>query len=366
MKHKLISIALITILLCMFLGNIIACAPTTKYDLTIASTEGGNVTTPGEGTFSYNASKVVNLVATPDASYQFVNWTGDVDTIANVNAATTTITMNGDYTITANFALNMTFIDDVPDTNQPPTQTLPTTKNLTSSSCAPMAMVNIMYYWDVVMGHANAQDITDDYPLSAANTTAEYLGYFMDTNNNGSLARVNAGQLGTLDVDMGPGTVEFVRWDAAHNFTTPPPNLPFGKLGYTWTVTTNCTADYNLSIDFYTAEIDAGRPLVVSFRYWNPDYNTGISYYDPETGETIDVCAWGNETSGSHYPNPEEYWSPDIGHAVTGVGYIFAWAPDGSGPYFFVIVHDNWATTPKNIAIQWKNWKCLFAVNPSS
>jgi hypothetical protein len=73
------------------------------YDLTISSTEGGSVTTPGEGTFTYDVGKVVNLVASPGAGYQFDNWTGDVATIADVNDATTTITMNGDYSVTANF-----------------------------------------------------------------------------------------------------------------------------------------------------------------------------------------------------------------------------------------------------------------------
>jgi hypothetical protein len=48
---------------------------------------------------------VVNLVASPATGYQFVNWTGNVGTIANVNAASTTITMNGNYLITANFAV---------------------------------------------------------------------------------------------------------------------------------------------------------------------------------------------------------------------------------------------------------------------
>jgi hypothetical protein len=71
--------------------------------LTVSSTAGGSVTTPREGTLTYNAGTVVDLVATPDAGYQFVNWTGDVGTIGNVNAASTTITMNGDYSIAANF-----------------------------------------------------------------------------------------------------------------------------------------------------------------------------------------------------------------------------------------------------------------------
>jgi hypothetical protein len=73
------------------------------YELTISSTVGGSVTVPDEGMFKYDAGTVVNLVATPDDGYDFVDWTGDVDTIANVYAAETTITMNGYYSITANF-----------------------------------------------------------------------------------------------------------------------------------------------------------------------------------------------------------------------------------------------------------------------
>jgi len=74
-----------------------------RYDLTTSSTVGGNVTIPGEGVFSYDEGMIVDLMATPDAGYRFVNWTGDVGTIADVNAAATNITMNGDYEITANF-----------------------------------------------------------------------------------------------------------------------------------------------------------------------------------------------------------------------------------------------------------------------
>ena len=74
-----------------------------EYDLTIDSTDGGEVTTPGEGVFTYDEGTVVDLVATPGAGYRFDEWTGDVGTIADVNAASTNITMNGDYSITANF-----------------------------------------------------------------------------------------------------------------------------------------------------------------------------------------------------------------------------------------------------------------------
>jgi len=75
-------------------------------DLTLSSTAGGNVTTPGEGTSIYEKRTVVDLVATPDAGYHFDSWTGNVSTVADVEDATTTITMEDDYDITANFEAN--------------------------------------------------------------------------------------------------------------------------------------------------------------------------------------------------------------------------------------------------------------------
>lgn len=71
--------------------------------LTIISSAGGSVTYPGEGTFIYAEGEVVNLMAEPDEGYHFVNWTGNVGTIANVNYAFTTITTDDSYSIQANF-----------------------------------------------------------------------------------------------------------------------------------------------------------------------------------------------------------------------------------------------------------------------
>ena len=74
-----------------------------SYTLTMAvdPPEGGT-TEPAIGNHSYTEGTVVNIIATPNQGYGFVNWTGDV---ADPNAATTTVTMNGDQTVTANFAL---------------------------------------------------------------------------------------------------------------------------------------------------------------------------------------------------------------------------------------------------------------------
>ncbi|MGA2670724.1 MAG: hypothetical protein ABSF21_04845 [Dehalococcoidia bacterium] len=362
MKHKLISVALIAILLFMVLGNSVGCTPTTNYTLTMSSTAGGSVT-PAVGAHNYSAGTVVNLTATADSGYRFVNWTGGGADIGNATAATTTITMNADHTVSANFALGV-LIANVPDTNQPPTNTIPTPNR--TNFCAPIAMANILEYWDDVANHANAQNVTAGL---IPETVAEYLGWFMDTNNAGSPDRTNAGFPGTKDVDIVPGTLEFVRWDAAHNppgITAPPFALPAGKLGYNWSVLTSCDTNYTITLNLYKNEINNGRPLVVSFDYWNPVFGTNVT--DPQSGQTISVFGWGTPTSSSHTPNPEESWfTSDIGHAVTGVGYILNWDPDGVGGLpqtDYVIVHDNWATTPENVAVPWANWMCLFPVSP--
>jgi hypothetical protein len=87
-----------------FIVGLVGCTPSAvQYGLTISSTEGGEITTPGEGTFSYEEGTVVPLLVFPYTDYHFVNWTGDVDTIPDINAASTIITMNGNYRIIANF-----------------------------------------------------------------------------------------------------------------------------------------------------------------------------------------------------------------------------------------------------------------------
>ena len=100
---KGISILLTTVIL---LAAMVGCSGNglVEYDLTIASTSGGSVAEPGEGIFAYDEGTVVQLVAAADEGYWFVEWTGNVGTIADPNDATTTITMNSSYSITANFA----------------------------------------------------------------------------------------------------------------------------------------------------------------------------------------------------------------------------------------------------------------------
>ena len=94
-----VIIFLITVAL---ISGMASCVPV-QHQLTISSTAGGSVITPGEGTFTYNEGKVVKLTARSDLGYTFVGWTGDVAAITTVKSFSTTITVNGDYSITANF-----------------------------------------------------------------------------------------------------------------------------------------------------------------------------------------------------------------------------------------------------------------------
>ena len=79
-----------------------------SYTLIVDFTAGGAVTVddlpiPGKAILNYVAGTVVSLNATPSAGYRFVEWTGNMSTIADVNAASITITIDDNYSIKANF-----------------------------------------------------------------------------------------------------------------------------------------------------------------------------------------------------------------------------------------------------------------------
>ena len=98
-----IFLIMVALIAGMVLG-IVGCGGTsTQYTLSVSCTVGGNVTHPGIGTFPYPAGAVVLLEAVPAEGYGFTHWSGNVSTIADVYATETSITVNGDYTITANF-----------------------------------------------------------------------------------------------------------------------------------------------------------------------------------------------------------------------------------------------------------------------
>jgi hypothetical protein len=260
-------------------------------------------------------------------------------------------------------------INGVPDVNQPPAATLLSTQPL--NYCAPMAAINILAYWDTSAVHSNATGVNAGLPLKEA---SEYLGYFMDTNDTGSPDRVNGrtqpSKTGTYVRDQFDGLIEYIRWDSSHAFLTPPPNFPANKNGYNWSVGIDSLNAFSL----VQSEIDSGRPVKIDFLFWNP-VRTGAFVIEPTTGDTVHVYKWGQPIPNSTENNegaPNEEWnfedgSQGIGHAVTGVGYIGNWNPGCAGlpSGNYVIVHDNWPTTPEKVAVSWAHWNMTITLDPT-
>jgi len=77
-----------------------------QYTLTISSTSGGSVSNPGEGSIDYDYGTDVSIQVTAGGGNYFVNWAGTAVTagkVTNPNAAGTTVTVDADYTLGANF-----------------------------------------------------------------------------------------------------------------------------------------------------------------------------------------------------------------------------------------------------------------------
>jgi uncharacterized repeat protein (TIGR02543 family) len=76
---------------------------TIQYTLTLSAGTGGSVNSVSG---DYDEGTAVGIEAIPDTGYQFVDWTIDSGTAANVadtSSASTNVTMNEDMTLTANF-----------------------------------------------------------------------------------------------------------------------------------------------------------------------------------------------------------------------------------------------------------------------
>jgi len=80
--------------------NITANFSQIMHTLTMQVSNSGS-TTPEAGTYSYSEGTAVNITATPDNGWQFDSWTGDV---ADPDLATTTVTIDSDKTLAANFS----------------------------------------------------------------------------------------------------------------------------------------------------------------------------------------------------------------------------------------------------------------------
>ena len=95
MKKLVLFLSCFAFLNCSKEENVIPTEQTPQYTITISSTTGGAVSTPG-GT--YNSGAVVTVTATPEEGYRFTGWTG-----SNSLDPTLTITLSQNQSIVANF-----------------------------------------------------------------------------------------------------------------------------------------------------------------------------------------------------------------------------------------------------------------------
>ena len=114
------------------------------------------------------------------------------------------------------------------------------------------------------------------------------------------------------------------------------------------------------------SEIDTNRTLILSYRHWALVQTiftlplTGGTNTESDFGGTFYIWSTQSPTTNAE----DEVWNGQdngtaLGHAVTAVGYILAGDADDKGPQIFgpgvfvnwVIVHDNWSSTPRNVII---------------
>jgi len=259
-------------------------------------------------------------------------------------------------------------IPDVPDLQQPID---PWWGNLPDNACAPVSAANICVYWDDSIQHSNAVGLNSRL---VADSIPSFLYYFMGTNGMGDPTRANPSFFGitpgTITMDIDTGFKEYVRWDTSNMFFTPKPfSIQTSKIGFDWKI----ERDEIMGFHLHMMEIDARKPDILVFKYWNPD-TTGISMASDMGGDSIHFFLWDTAVSNADFPHPHEDWYFDekpnsAGHAVTGVGYLLGWDPDEGGPIpimDWIICHDNWATTPVNVAIPWVDslWIATFTADP--
>jgi lysophospholipase L1-like esterase len=143
--------------------NAIVNSLTNAKTLTISSTTGGSVTNPGEGDFLFFNDPNATITAMPDLYYHFDVWTGtavDAGKVADPCAASTTVLVDANYTVVANFEA------EPPDTT-PPTpnplvwQSIPTALNSTSITMTAATATDdhlpVEYYFEcTTSGDANS------------------------------------------------------------------------------------------------------------------------------------------------------------------------------------------------------------------
>ena len=225
--------------------------------ITVNSNTGGDAT--GEGPYDIGAT--ATLTATASTGYHFVNWTiSGSGTLSSTTSATTTLTVSGDATITANFA--------------------PNTYTVTL---------------DQQGGSGGTAGVTATYTSAMPSATAPnrtgytFQGYFAQPNGQGtqyytnSMASASAWQIADNSTIYAYWTIN------QYTITTQSSPSEYG------TVSGGGTFDYNTQITL-TATSTSGLYL---FDYWDKD-GTRLTGQN-ELSSTLNITVTGNATYTAHF-----------------------------------------------------------------
>jgi hypothetical protein len=281
----------------------------TNVYLTTTSGDGGNVSTPGEGTYTYQQSQIVNISASADSCYHFVNWTGDAFTITNPNASSTTINMStSNKYIVANFAM-ITYTLSLTANNSGGS---PYFDGTSPFNCGASASIHAntntsggytFSGWTPTAGIANASAANTTVTMSQARTlTASYIAPNGSTYTLSLAASPSAGGSpyfdGTSPFSAGTNASIHANTSSCYTFAGWTPNTSVANASAantTVTMSQNRTLTANYTIKTYTLSLTANN-------------SGGSPYFN---GSSPFTCG----TNASIYAN-------------TSAGYVFAgWSP---------------------------------------
>ena len=279
--------------------NLVANFKLNTYTLTVVALNGTVLKVPLQTT--YNHGTVVNLTATPNSGFNFTSWTGDV----TGSSSATTVTMNANKTVTANFGIN-TYTLTVTAINgtvlKVPVQTTYNYGTVVDLTATPNSGYTFASWTGDATGSANTTSVTMNSNKNVtANFNAIVLTYTLNvTAVNGTVLKVpsktayNNGEIAVLTATPAIGYT-FTGWSGDATGSLNP-------LSVTMNSNKNITANFTAVANTYTLNVAAvnGSVLKVPSK---TAYNSGeivVLTATPAIGYTF--TGWSGDATGSLNP----------------------------------------------------------------
>ena len=268
----------------------------------------------GAGSGAYVPGKTVTITANaPPAGQVFLNWTGA--TVANANAATTTLTMpTVNTTVTANYA-SSSKLYTLTVVNGTGSGSYPAGKIVTITANAPPAGQTFLSWTGATVANANAATTTLTMPADNKTVTANYSGttytYTLTVVNGTGSGAYSAGKTITITANAPPAGQVFLNWTGATvanaNAATTTLTMPSTNT----TVTANFTSSQPVAIP-YPVTTHPRLWITVNdlprLRSWatagNPVYQQGIVPLLNQAVTNYKTQFFPNGVANPNFPDP--------------------------------------------------------------